>query len=503
MRPRWDGMSLFLLARRAAADICCGFRLAGIAMRLGRWRRAVPNMWAALDRPGADSQSRLGYYRRMQRLTSTAPVLRLNRRLFRAIAHPDRIVWIPREDITCAMACDFNLYAGEILPGEWDRRTIELDRLSRYRAVLQHYRDGVSWDETDFFRESAQRIARGEEVREVGRARSDAELLSYYETHVQDLYEDMKANGFRLRSVPHVHVARDGRILLGNEGIQRLALAGVVGVARIPCRVRVRHLEWQRMRDRVARFGTRIIAEQGLARHPDLTDLAGPDRGTPPSVDLYGMADAIPSMGGARLGPVLRDLARNAPAGASIVEVGSWLGAGTAQLALGVRERQHPQSVTIHSYDLWRANWSNRAKAAVFGMRLSFREDTLPRVRRLLEPFGVPVVFHQGDIRRAGWDGGPISVYVDDAAKTPALFVRVLQTFGRSWIPGETVVVLMDYEHWRKTGVAAHRCQQHFIESNRECFERLECRYAGVFLYKQAIDFRRIPVRFASSGRWE
>ena len=69
------------------------------------------------------------------------------------------------------------------------------------------------------------------------------------------------------------------------------------------------------------------------------------------SMDLYAMANRIPSMGGREIGPVLRNLARHAPAGTSIVEVGTWLGAGTAQLALGIRERARPSEVALHCYD--------------------------------------------------------------------------------------------------------------------------------------------------------
>src|SRR5690606_12370375 len=50
---------------------------------------------------------------------------------------------------------------------------------------------------------------------------------------------------------------------------------------------------------------------------------------------LERLADEFPSMGGKKIGPFLRKLARAAPSHTAIVEVGSWLGAGTAQLAIG------------------------------------------------------------------------------------------------------------------------------------------------------------------------
>ena len=482
----WRGTSLLLMVRRKAADVYYGLKFAGIAIRLRNWPSAVPNVRGMLDRPGAGGRSRFGFYRTMQRMTRTAPGLRITRCLFGAVAEPYGIIRVRPGDVTHAMTYDFNLYVGEVLPGDWDRRTIDLDELPRYRSILQHYEHDVPWEETDFFREPARRFERGAGVEN---------------TH--DVYEDMKADGFRVRSIPHVHIARDGRILLGNEGLQRLAIARVLGIRQIPCHVRVRHLAWQRIRERVARSGAGTVAE-AVAGHPDLADLVGSDPGAPDAVDLYGMADRLPSMGGARIGPLLRQLARSASAGTSIVEVGSWLGAGTAQLALGVRERRDPGDVTVHCYDLWSADRSERVKASMFGLRLARRENTLPRVRRSLAPFGVPVTFHRGDILRCGWDGGPISVYVDDVSKSPPLFAHALRTFGPSWVPGETVLVLMDYVHWKKSGIPGHKCQKHLIEANGECFERLDWPFAtGVFLYRKRIDFSAMPIGFASTGLWE
>ena len=216
------------------------------------------------------------------------------------------------------------------------------------------------------------------------------------------------------------------------------------------------------------------------------------------SLDLSGVADGIPSMGGHKVGPILRDLAREAPAGTSIVEVGTWLGAGTAQLALGMRERQSRGDVALHCYDRWQATRNQTIKAARFGVRLAVGEDTLPRVRRTMEPFGVSVEYHKGELLESRWSGEPISVYVDDASKMPETFMHSLSTFGSSWMPGTTLVVLMDYEHWKTSGDPRHQCQKKFIESNGSCFERLvrfdDARHP-VFLYKESFD--RVPIDLA------
>jgi hypothetical protein len=99
---------------------------------------------------------------------------------------------------------------------------------------------------------------------------------------------------------------------------------------------------------------------------------------------LHELAEKIPSMGGTEIGALLREAARNAPSNTAIVEVGCWLGAGTAQLALGIRERQNPATVQLHTYDRWQASQREVEKAAKSGWRLSIGENTLPRVSQTL-----------------------------------------------------------------------------------------------------------------------
>jgi hypothetical protein len=204
-------------------------------------------------------------------------------------------------------------------------------------------------------------------------------------------------------------------------------------------------------------------------------------------VDLYAIADQIPSMGGTKIGMLLREAARKAPCNTALVEVGCWLGAGTAQLALGIRERER-QDVQLHCYDRWQANKSEVEKAAKRGWHLEVGKDTLPRMRQTLAQFNVPIRFHKGDLMEAVWEGGPISVYVDDASKTPTLFCHAIETFAPYWVPGETIVFLMDFEVWKKSGSADHMCQKRFIERYGRTFDRINSKYA-VFRYKRKTDF--------------
>jgi hypothetical protein len=211
---------------------------------------------------------------------------------------------------------------------------------------------------------------------------------------------------------------------------------------------------------------------------------------------LERLAADFPSMGGKEIGPFLRRLAREAPSNTAIVEVGSWLGAGTAQLALGVRERGADQSVTIHTYDRWIATKPEIEKALrKADLQFSAGQDTLRWVMDSLNPFGVNIRFVKGDITAVGWPGEPISVYVDDAAKAPTRFFHVLRTFGPSWIPGTTILVLMDFHYWEKTGSEEHKCQKYFIDAHPDHFEQIEdFRRASnaAFIYRKKLDFARL-----------
>jgi hypothetical protein len=198
-------------------------------------------------------------------------------------------------------------------------------------------------------------------------------------------------------------------------------------------------------------------------------------------------------MGGRWVGPWLEKWA--AWSSNSIVEVGSWLGASTAYLALGARRAQ----VSIYTYDRWTATGEEVEKAARSGIYLVEGENTLPRVKEWLKPFGAEIFFQQGDIRDVAWDGGPISLYIDDAAKTPESFRHVVDTFGPHWVEG-CVVVLMDYYFFEKSGKSKHRCQKEFIESHYDNFVLIEDRIAGTTA--AAFEFKR-RTKMSFPGKWK
>lgn len=178
----------------------------------------------------------------------------------------------------------------------------------------------------------------------------------------------------------------------------------------------------------------------------------------------------IPSMGTHNVGDYLYDVCRQTTGQGEVVEVGTWLGASAAWMAAGLRDTSHDP--TLHCFDRFWAMPPEVFKAKRNGgVELFAGEQTRRKVECNLLPIYENIELHKGDIRTCKWDGSPIEVYADDAAKNDAAFRHVLRTFGPSFIPGVTTVLLHDIARWRKgLGGSAHD-QRKIMASLSDHFE--------------------------------
>ena len=198
---------------------------------------------------------------------------------------------------------------------------------------------------------------------------------------------------------------------------------------------------------------------------------------------LNSIANSIPSQGGREIGYYLKDVAYKSKG--DIVEVGAWLGAGTAQLCLGAIDGGN--NVTIHVYDRFTVNSTELKKAKKQGVNLKGIKDTLPIVKSYIDQFECDVKFYKKGIKSIKkYKGGKIGVYIDDASKRKENFDHVMKIFKPHFIHGETIVILMDffYYEWSEKG---SDYQYNYMQDNPE-FEFL-CRIkpdksAAAFIYK-------------------
>ena len=277
-------LALYLLAARKITDLYCGLRYAIRFCRLGEWSNAARSLRSILDdpRPRRSMDQRFyEHFMRAQDARRHVPTRRIISAVLRGAADPDKIIWVRTDDLTAKAVFPLDLYFNDVLPGDWDLHLGNLDATAKHRSVAQHFRDGVPWEETDIFvNQYRPRHTRGGSARGAG---SLEELLQLYETKIEGLYESIRQHGFVVATnrdgnvdIPHVHIARNGRLLFGSDGNHRLAMARLLNANRVPCFVRARHMEWQRIRTLVARHGPdgcwRYV-DPALATHPDLADL--------------------------------------------------------------------------------------------------------------------------------------------------------------------------------------------------------------------------------------
>jgi len=175
----------------------------------------------------------------------------------------------------------------------------------------------------------------------------------------------------------------------------------------------------------------------------------------------------IPHMGGRTIGPWLELFAMEAEPGTAIIELGAWLGAGTEFLARGCIGN----NVDVHTFDIFMVKGNEVQKAEKQGVYLNPKQDTLPLVQSYLSKYE-NIVYHKGNIADTIWIGPQISLHVDDACKSPKQFKFAINHFSPFWIPGKTVVVLMDYYFYKKRPDQPELiCQKEYIENHGYAFE--------------------------------
>lgn len=130
-----------------------------------------------------------------------------------------------------------------------------------------------------------------------------------------------------------------------------------------------------------------------------------------------------------------------------IVELGVFLGSSTVSLASGLA--QNPavacKTACIHAFDKFRGAYEeefirSRGLGALDedGGFLGLYENEIAAHRDA-------VVIHQGDINAASWSGQPVEILFVDILKSPGTVDAVARNFFPHLIPGESVVVMQDY----------------------------------------------------------
>ena len=144
--------------------------------------------------------------------------------------------------------------AGVIKGGDWDRAAIPIDDIDIIKSAKQKFRQGLTWEETEYYQNIIQGMTKGMPRRGC----NNKEDVTAYFKRFDHLYEQIKKHGYKQQNeivepefgwsyTPEneiaVHIDRDGHILFCN-GAHRFSIALALDIKRIPVKVCIRHKKW-------------------------------------------------------------------------------------------------------------------------------------------------------------------------------------------------------------------------------------------------------------------
>ena len=184
-------------------------------------------------------------------------------------------------------------------------------------------------------------------------------------------------------------------------------------------------------------------------------------------------AENVPSLGSGGIA-VKELLIKHASAlsdGDVIIDIGSYLGSTTAFLSAGLLSRN--VKATIHCYDPWEVDELLRRKMDYYnGLHFNVGDDLLPVFDAYLAPFDeVNIIRHKQSILDARWHGPKIRLVVDDICIRKDKNDHMMKTFIKYFIPGETIIIRLDYYFYETKSESVFSYEKRFMEHNRDVFE--------------------------------
>jgi hypothetical protein len=181
---------------------------------------------------------------------------------------------------------------GTVAGGDWDQQREPFSEVDIYESLVQRFRHGASWEDTEIFEtlleepdgrlwtrvceSDVERRSRLREIDELYQAIS----VNGYLTQRQLLEQNPAATSVLNNEECHpilneigVNIGRDGTLLWRHRGLHRLSITKILGLDRVPVLVLARHREWQKLREQPNK------AEKSVLSHPDLQDITNDQGG--------------------------------------------------------------------------------------------------------------------------------------------------------------------------------------------------------------------------------
>lgn len=201
--------------------------------------------------------------------------------------------------------------------------------------------------------------------------------------------------------------------------------------------------------------------------------------------------EKIPSMGGRQIGHHIEEAVSKLKPDENIIELGTWLGAGTAQIAMALKKQGKNNKIFTH--DRFLVSSRQPLKAGREGVKLVDGQDSFPVARAFLEPFpNIRII--KSEIKNVIYNHGKIGLYIDDACKQKERFKSAMRIFSPYFIPNKTILIMMDFYLFKNTRSESHKYQYKFMKKRPDKFERIKKiettyqdekqEFGAIFLYK-------------------
>lgn len=209
-----------------------------------------------------------------------------------SVADPLEPIWIDPNEvedmIDTPRGMTFPTGPGYIRDGDWDEQKEHVEEHDIYIGLIERFVEQKEWSETEYVERAKRRIEKDDEF---WNYIDLEEFLRQRTAYVEELYNDMRDNGYRVASArnsndldetrheteyhaerlePVVAIGKRGDILF-LDGFHRFAIARLLNID-IPVHVLARHTEWQAVREAIVRRED-IELPTELADHPDLRDV--------------------------------------------------------------------------------------------------------------------------------------------------------------------------------------------------------------------------------------
>jgi len=207
----------------------------------------------------------------------------------------------------------------------------------------------------------------------------------------------------------------------------------------------------------------------------------------------------IPAMSSPEVHAYLNELGRGWTGQGVAMEVGCWLGATSAALLEGLVEAGYDK--TYWAFDRWQANESEVRKASEQNITLHLEENLKPIFLSNTKKIYDNIEAVKGMVPRTlnFFRAEPIEICMFDAPKRNPIFDDCIHMLLPHFIPGVTILGLMDYYFYRrqqfKPDWERFLAPVHFIEAHLDNFTVLqdfkENSSCAFFKYEKPISWKK------------